>query len=785
MSEQTAPSSNPNASPAAFAKELGDLRQHFAPISIAASLPDRAETLGPSDPFVDRRSPLPLDDPFVQQTKDQIRLIVDSIVVLSRSPIEPIVFLNAALEKVVQAMAAAGAAIWEHRNDEWRLLVQLNLPEALIAGNLDSAYAFELSQGSALSSLEQLDLLETQLDTVNETFDGRRTDSRQENPDDAERLRPSHSHRPILDAVAREKQPVLIPPNHVSVSADRPANPIDQILIFAPILHSKGQGQLWLQVIQSPSGGPSNQRGYLRFAAQMADKLAEYFRTHDMRMLERDRACVKIAQQTLNSLSESVNAKSGLAKLMNMLRQHAGSEHALMLRRTSRFGRWRLEAAAGLVEIDRRADGIEQIERVAGWMHTNAKPDFVYKASELTGNIEQRDPDLTVWLNTFAVSRFAWIHPFRSTAHPGTTQSLAILLTWSGLDEVPANCCSQCSMISRLGLSTLQLPWWKLALARQQNEPLSVRSRFHPAAWSGWIRWTVCLLIAAAVLLFPVPIKMHATAVLIPTLQQHVYAPQDCIVEQVLVEHGDQVHAGQVLVKLRSTTLAADFEQTRAQHIRDVQQLDEVSMRLLRDKSLTAIERDELEGEKVALEATLRTQQRILSGLQEQLDRMQVVASIDGVVATWNLKENLRDRPVRMGQWLLTLHDAKSDWFFEASFPEQDSHDFQLAIQKTDVTPMASLNASPQTLVPLRYSKDSNRVDRLVKNREIWNYSDRNAIEPVLRVRFDVDARQLPEQGITAGASAKVTIPTGRGPLIWALSKDMIRRTWAQFRMWI
>ena len=72
------------------------------------------------DTLTERMSPLPLDSPFVQQTKDRIREIVAQITKMSQSVIEPSDFWDFALPRILEAMGGDGAAVWEW-NQEPRL----------------------------------------------------------------------------------------------------------------------------------------------------------------------------------------------------------------------------------------------------------------------------------------------------------------------------------------------------------------------------------------------------------------------------------------------------------------------------------------------------------------------------------------------------------------------------------------------------------------------------------------------------------------------------------------
>ena len=127
-------SENP-ASHVPLANELGNLRNYFAPTSIFGAGMDR-NSIG--DTLVDRRNPLQLDSAFVQQTKDQIRFIVEDVAKLAHAPIEPNHFVQAVLPKIVSAMGATGAAFWQQLPDlTWRLLGSLSLPNVLLEGEVE------------------------------------------------------------------------------------------------------------------------------------------------------------------------------------------------------------------------------------------------------------------------------------------------------------------------------------------------------------------------------------------------------------------------------------------------------------------------------------------------------------------------------------------------------------------------------------------------------------------------------------------------------------------------
>ena len=785
MSKQVAIKSVNAQNQDALAIELGNLRDHFSPISFSspslplASLPTGAEGIDLGDSLVDRRNPLPLDNAFVQQTKDHIRSIVASIAELAKSPIEPREFVISALPRITQAMGATGAALWQHITDShWRLLGNHNLPSSL-TGGVDGA-EFEPPNSiadPAVSSFEQLDLLEAQLNVGDSKLDPIDPDSQLVSES------PSTAHLSILNAVVRERQPILVPPHDVPLNRDRPVNPTSELLMYAPLPIPKEHGSFWLQVVQSPSGGPSSQRGYLRFVAQMADLMGDFFKSHQIRIFERDRECLTLAERMMNNLSVTMLPKIGLAHLMRVLRDYACSEHVFLLRRKRPSAKWRVVAAAGLVDIDRRATGIEQIEHASTCIHSLMPRGGLLGANDLNALSAETNPSLTNLTKTLSIAELTWIKPISLDlqAINSVKQDVALLITWSGQDKPPAHCQEQCALIARLGLTALQLPWWRATLYATKHHRLNRFAFANPATWSRRVLSLVGLLLLTFVLAIPVPIRLHATAVFVPLVQQHVYAPFDSIVDEVMVDHGQSVAMGQPLIKLRSPALLAEHDQTIAQQIRNAQRRNDIESRLLRETSLTAAQRDELEGERDTIESVQRVEQIMLERLQRQLDAMLVVAQFDGVVATWNVQETLRDRPLRTGQWLLSLHKADSKWILEATLPEQNAHEFRRAIQDQIEPPIVTMTGMPQQKIRIQFDPDS--TPRIVQPTSTATSSDSN--EAMLRFRFHVDSSTLSPQGVAAGATTRISIPNGRGPLAWALAKDFVLKVWTKLQMWI
>ena len=129
---------------------------------------------------------MPVNPETVEQTKQQIRALVSEIAQLSKSELPPEEFYQALLQRVVQALAAVGGAVW----------------------TLDEAREPELAY--------QINVSDTLLDTESED---------------------AIQHKRLLENMLRSKEPALIPP--LSSTGDEAAgsNPTRYLLVMAPLVN--------------------------------------------------------------------------------------------------------------------------------------------------------------------------------------------------------------------------------------------------------------------------------------------------------------------------------------------------------------------------------------------------------------------------------------------------------------------------------------------------------------------------------------------------------------------
>lgn len=167
--------------------------------------------------------------------------------------------------------------------------------------------------------------------------------------------------------------------------------------------------------------------------------------------------------------------------------------------------------------------------------------------------------------------------------------------------------------------------------------------------------------------------KIRVQGELRPVVERNVFAPLDATVDAVHVNHGDEVKENQVLAQLRSAELEIEIEKTKKQlenltQLKDAKEitLNQVS-NLNADPSLAA----QLASEVTDIEFQIESAKKTQKYLAEKQARLRIVCPINGIVTTWQAKENLVNKPVRWGDPILNVADLEGEWEVLFEVPEK------------------------------------------------------------------------------------------------------------------
>ncbi|WP_459557513.1 efflux RND transporter periplasmic adaptor subunit [Lacunimicrobium album] len=276
----------------------------------------------------------------------------------------------------------------------------------------------------------------------------------------------------------------------------------------------------------------------------------------------------------------------------------------------------------------------------------------------------------------------------------------------------------------------------------------------------------ILAVVAISLILTYVPwaYRVTATGKLMPVEQREVFAPWDAEVESVLVGDGDTVKVGQALVKLRNKEL--ESEELRVRNMLQEKLTLVRTLRATRESNMRqGSEQDILELEGQLAEALveiehLQRQQEILSS---RLDDLVVKSTIDGVVATFQLEQILRHRPVTRGEVLLEVMDPDGPWHLELQLD-----DYRMGHLMAE---QARLKQPLHTSFILA-TEPTIAYDGMLKTIGTRAYADQEAQKNVVDMQVDFDKETVPARRI--GAEVKAKINCGEKSLGYVLFGDMI-----------
>lgn len=585
-----------------------------------------AETLSPRLPHVGPAEPPPVDPEVVQQTRQEIRTLIEEIARLAESSIPLAEFCSGLLSRVVSALAAEGAALWRPTSEGgWALAHRVN------------------------DTLERCDSSALQ------------------------------RHALLLRHVARSQQAVAAPPK-TGVDDDLQAgNPTSQLLLIVPVLIDDETAAL-IEIFQRPDVGPAPQRGYLRFLLQMAALAAGYLRNQRLRELAEREALWRKLERLLLEVHRSLDLEATAHALANETRNIVECDRVSVGMVVG--SAVRLLAVSGLETIDRRANQVRLLEELASanlktgdcFWHSGDEQDLAPQIAEPL----QRYVDES---HTRAIGLIPLLPP--AVADEGTPQAaspLAVLMvesltnaSWSDVQvrrteaivQHAAPAMMHALQYDRIFLRTLweRLGHWRTALRTKPK----------------WLWATVGGAVAAALLLLtalPVSFDIAARGQLQPSQRWEVFAPAAGTITEVRVHHGERVEAGQLLVQLANADLDVQLTELMGRRRVANEQLEAAQRALLESgragkPQLSPGEENRLSSEVLQLRQSLSSIGREIELVRAKQESLAVKAEHAGEVVTWQVDSQLLRRPVQAGQALLTVANPAGSWEVELSIPER------------------------------------------------------------------------------------------------------------------
>lgn len=572
----------------------------------------------------------------VEETKAQIRALVNEIATLSKSGATAGEFYPELLTKIITALAAPGGAIWLLDEDgSLRLQYQVNAEPSILADDTDDAAR----------------------------------------------------HMRLIRRAANAGQSVLVPPYSGTTDGDAEGNPTRFLLVLGALEHD-GQKDGIIEIFQRPDTAPDTQRGYLRFLQQMCDLAAEWLRSQKLRTLGDRQTLWQQSDAFARLAHESLDLKETAYVIANEGRRLIGCDRVSVAICKGRKAR--VEAISGQDTIENRSNIVTALNNLATRVVAAGEPLWHDGSTEdLPPQIEEaledyvdlsygrniavlplREPQRKLGV---AAEQGAAGEVDRDDAHRGDVIG-ALIVEQIESDLPPDVFRQRCDLVYEHGTRAVAnsmshtnlflMPLWR-TLGRAT---WVLRARTLPKTLA--VIGAIAALILGLIFV-PMDFDLEADGKLLPEVRREIFAAIDGEVREVLVQTNQIVAAGEELVRMINPDLEIQIKELEGQILTTKAELNRVRAQLSRRQDLKISEQRALEGEELEVETKLDALEAKLT-LQKQREAELIVRSpIDGVVTTWEVERMLINRPIMTGQVMMEIADLKQPMLLEIQMPEK------------------------------------------------------------------------------------------------------------------
>ena len=586
----------------------------------------------------------------VEETKAQIRGLVNEIAALAKSGATAEEFYPELLSRIITALAAAGGAIWLLDDDQQlKLQYQINAEPNILADDTDD----------------------------------------------------SVRHRRLISRAANAGQSLLVPPYSGTTDGDAEGNPTRYLLVLGSLVHDGNKDGL-IEVFQRPDTAPETQRGYLRFVEQMCSLTAEWLRSQKLRSLGDRQTLWQQADSFARAAHESLDLKETAYVVANEGRRLIGCDRVSVA--IKKGGKCKVESISGQDTIEKRSNIVAALNKLATRVCAAGEPLYHDGSTEdLPPQIEEALEDYVDQSYGRNIAVLPLREPHRKLgseeesgaageidrddAHRG--EVIGALIIEQIETDLPREVFRQrCDLVYEHGTR---------AIANSQSHSnLFLMPLWRTLGRATWIlrARTLPKTIAVAALILAIVLgltfikkdcNLSAECSLEPTIKRQEFASIDGEVVDVLVQRNSLVKKGDLLVEMRNPDVDIQLEELNGQLRSTRAELAKVRGQLVR-RQLEPSELLALQGQESELETKLFSLDKKLALQMARKEQLQLRSPIDGVVTTWDVEDKLRSRPIMTGQVLLEVADLSQPYSLKLQLPEKREGHLDRYIRDTDET---------------------------------------------------------------------------------------------------
>jgi multidrug efflux pump subunit AcrA (membrane-fusion protein) len=568
----------------------------------------------------------PLDPSLIEQTKQQIRSLVGEIAQLSKTEISPEEFYSEFLTRVVSALAAAGGAVWTANQD----------------GQLALQY--------------QINLHETRLRESEEA---------------------QAQHGRLLYKVFSSGEGMLTPPHSGAGDEQQAANPTDFLLVFG-LLKTDLETMGVVEIFQRSDAAPSAQKGYLRFLAQMCELAADFLKSRQLRHFSDRQVLWTQLEDFTRMVHASLDPLETAYTIANEGRRLIDCDRLSVAIRKG--NRCKIAAISGQDVFDKRSNVVRLLGKLA--TAVTATGDAIW----YTGDTQDLAPQVEKAVEEYvdeAHSKTVAILPLKRPDPPEDVDPTkradleepvgALIVEQIEDSRVPSSMVQRVEVVSRHSSTAMAnalehqnlflMPLWRL-LGKTR---WVLQARTLPKTISVGIGVLAVILFFV---LWPAKFYMEAKGTLEPVERRNVFTDVDGRVDKLLVDSGQLVEAGQLLVQIRNIELETQIADVEGKRFAALQLMNSFQRNLIDESKMRKEQADQYRGQIAEKRAEVDSLNIQLALLKFKLQELSIKSPINGVVVTWDLRNRLIHRPVQRGQELMKVADPTGDWQLEIHMPE-------------------------------------------------------------------------------------------------------------------
>lgn len=653
---------------------------------------------------------LPVDSDPTDSRWHELEDLLDELAQEAKSAMTATEFYRLLLTRIVPAVGAAGGAIWTSAGtDQLRLEFQINL-----------------AAGHPLPSQDVL---------------GR--------------------HQPLVEEALRAGDPRVVPPAADSGAA---GNPTDCWLVFHPFQTGESPGAIELVGRREMTAGLARQ--YVRILAAVAELTEDFHRHCELRRWRERAADWRQYDQFAQRVHRSLDLDQTAFLIANDARRIVGCDRINVLVRDG--AKYRAAATSGVDTLERRSKILRRLEQLAARCAAGGEAVWYHDGSaEIAGEIEQ---PLCAYLDESHARALAIVplteprtdslrreprvigvlvaEQFQVSASPQELRERVTAV--SGHAAVALNNALAHSRLplARVGRMLARIRW--LAEARQLPKTAVVALLVAAAA--------------AALALVPADYDVEAKGEFQPKARRDVFASDDGVVSELVVDDGRAVRTGETLVVLRKPELDLEFRRLAGEIQTAEKKLAAVAAERLANAPARADSRrdaHEMAAEEVELKELLKGLGEQRQILEQQQNDLTIESPIDGQALSWNIKQLLEARPVERGQRLLTVGDLAGPWVLELRVGDDRTGRVLAARDelREDLEVSFVLASEPGKVY-------SGRVAKVALATELDEKD-----EPTVLVTVDFDKRDV--DALRPGGTANAKIHCGRRSLGYVWLSDL------------